>query len=92
MRNRIRVTSECRMITNKIKDVLLFDLSNQYKEENEDYHVHLISPTNDGTVLPSTLLSDSLWVKYVIDFLELERTAAATSDVPANDKEKADIQ
>jgi hypothetical protein len=53
--------------------------------------VHLISLTNDETVLLSTLLCDSLWVKYVIDFLDLERTAAATSDVPASDKEKANL-
>jgi hypothetical protein len=32
VRNRIRVAFECSMMTNKIKDVLLFDLSNQYKE------------------------------------------------------------
>ncbi len=30
-------------------------------------------------------------MKYVIDFLDLERTAAAMSDVPASDKEKADL-
>jgi hypothetical protein len=30
-------------------------------------------------------------VKYVIDFLDLERTAAATGDVPASDKEEADL-
>jgi hypothetical protein len=79
------------MMINKIKDVLPFDLANQHKEENEDNHVHLISLTNDETVLPSTLLCDSLWVKYVIDFLNLERTAAATSNVPASDKEKTDL-
>jgi hypothetical protein len=91
VRNIIRVAFECRMTINKIEDVLPFDLSNQHKKENEDYHVHLISLTNDETVLPSTLLCDSLWVKYVIDFLDLERTAAATSDVPASDKEKTNF-
>jgi hypothetical protein len=60
VRNRIRVSFECRMMINKIKDVLPFDLSNQYRVENENYHVHLISLTNDETVLPSTLLCDSL--------------------------------
>ncbi len=53
--------------------------------------MHLISLTNDETVLPSTLICDSLWVKLVIDFLDLERTAAVTSNVPASDKEKADL-
>jgi hypothetical protein len=33
VRNRIRVAFECRMMINKIKDVLPFDLSNQYKEK-----------------------------------------------------------
>jgi hypothetical protein len=64
VRNRIRVAFECRMMTNKIKDVLPFDLSNQYKEENEDKYVHLISLANVKTVLPSTLLRDLLWMKY----------------------------
>jgi hypothetical protein len=79
------------MMISKIKDVLPFDLSNQHKKENEDYHVHLISLTNDETDLPSTLLCDSLWVKYVIDFLNLERTGAATSNVSVSDKEIADL-
>ncbi len=30
-------------------------------------------------------------MKYVIDFLNLERTAAAMGNVPASDKEKADL-
>ncbi len=30
-------------------------------------------------------------MKYVIDFLDLERTGAATSNVPASDIEKADL-
>jgi hypothetical protein len=93
VRNRIRVAFECSMMTNKIKDVLLLDLSNQYKEEKEDFHAHLISLTNDKTVLPSlsTLLSVSLWLNYVIHFFDLERTAAATSSVSASDKEKVDL-
>jgi hypothetical protein len=57
-RNRIRLACKCRMMTNKVNAILLFDLSNKYKEEMEDYHVHLISLTNNKTVLSSTLLSD----------------------------------
>ncbi len=91
MRNRIRVAFEYRMMNIKIKDVVLFNLSNQYKEERENYHVHLISLTNDKTVLLSTLLCDSLWVKYVINFFNLERTASVPSDVSVSDKEKADF-
>ena len=58
MRNRIRVAFECRMMMNKVNAMLWFDLSNKYKEEKEDYHEHLISLTNNKTVLSSTLLSD----------------------------------
>jgi hypothetical protein len=53
--------------------------------------VHLISLTHDERVLPSTLLSDSLWVQYVIDFLNLENTAAVTSKVSERDKDKANL-
>jgi hypothetical protein len=73
--------------------MLPFDLSDEqpYNDKAEKYHVHQITLTNDETVLPSKLLSDSLWVKYVISILDLEMTAAATSDVSSSDKEKADL-
>jgi hypothetical protein len=81
VRNRIRVAFECRMMTNKGNSILPFNLSNKYEEETEDYHVHLISLTNNETVLPSKLLKDSSWVNYVIHFLDLDKTAAAISKV-----------
>jgi hypothetical protein len=91
MRNRIRVAFECRMMMNKVNAMLWFDLSNKYKEEKEDYHEHLISLTNNKTVLPSTLLSVSLRVNYVIHFLHLDKTAAATSKDSESNKEKANL-
>ncbi len=73
--------------------MLPFDLSNEqpYDDEAEKYCVHQITLTDDKTVLPSKLLSDSSWVKYVISFLDLETTAAATSKVSESDKVKADL-
>ncbi len=73
--------------------VLPFDLSNEqpYDNKSEKYPVHQITLTNDETVLPSKLLSDSLWVKYVISFLGLETTAVAMSKVSESDKVKADL-
>jgi hypothetical protein len=93
LKNRIRLAFDCRMMPNKIEAVLPFDLSDEqpYDDEAEKYHVHQITLTDDETVLPSKLLSDSSWVKYVISFLDLEMTAAATSNVSARDKEKADF-
>jgi hypothetical protein len=93
LKNRIRLAFNCRMMPNKIEAVLPFDLSDEqpYNDEAEKYRVHQITLTDDETVLPSKLLSDSLWVKYVISFLDLEMTAAATSNVSASNKEKADL-
>ncbi len=93
LKNRIRLAFDCRMMPNKIEVVLPFDLSDEqpYDNEAEIYHVHQITLTNDETVLPSKLLCDSSWVKYVISFLDLEMTAAVTSNVSASNKEKADL-
>jgi hypothetical protein len=90
---RIRLAFDCRMMPNKIKAVLPFNLSEEqpYDDEAEKYPVHQITLTNDKTVLSSKLPSDSSWVKYDISFLDLEMTAAATSNVSASNKEKADL-
>ncbi len=92
VRNRIRVAFDCRESPNKIKGVLPFDVSmNLGNEESEHFCVHLITLTEDETIQPSSLLGNILWVKFVIDFFDLERTAAATSEVSDSDKEKADL-
>jgi hypothetical protein len=39
----------------------------------------------------STLLIDTAWVKYVLNLLDLERTANATSKVSESNKNKADL-
>jgi hypothetical protein len=79
-------------MTNKIKAVLPFDLSTeQCANETENDNMHLISLTNNEAVLPSTLRSDLSWVQSVINFLDLKKTAAATSKVSKRDKENADL-
>jgi hypothetical protein len=73
--------------------VIPFDLSNEqpFDNEAEKYRVHQITLTNDKTVLPSKLLSDSSWVKYIISFLDLETTAAAMSKVSGSDNVEVDL-
>jgi hypothetical protein len=75
----------------KVDAMLPFNLSNKYKEEMEDSDVHLISLTKNTTVLPSTLLSDSLRVNNVIHFLDLDKTAATMSNVSERVKEKVNL-
>jgi hypothetical protein len=73
--------------------VLPFDVStNLDNDKAENYWVHLIILTEDKTILPSSLLSNIVWVEFVIDFLDLERTSAtASKQVSDNDKQKADL-
>ena len=76
VRNRIRVAFECRMMTNIIEGMLPFNLSDgPNNDEAENYCVHQITLADDDTIPPSTLLSDEAWVSYVINFLNLKRTA-----------------
>jgi hypothetical protein len=79
VRNRIRVAFDCRECPNKIEGVLPFDLSTDMDKEDDaqNYQVHLITLTEDDTVL--------------IDLLNLERTSATSSEVSDNQKEKADL-
>ncbi len=90
VRNQIRVAFDCRECPNKIKGVLPFDISmNMDKEEAKNYQVHLITLTKDETIQPSSLLGNIVWVKFVMDFLNLDRTATASSKVSDCDKQKA---
>ena len=60
-------------------------------KEAENYWVRLITLTKDETIQPSSLLSNIVWVKFVIDFLDLKRTAATSSKVSDSDKQKSDL-
>jgi hypothetical protein len=92
VRNRIQFVFDCRESPNKMKGVLSFDVFiNLSNEVAENYFVHLITLTKDKTIQPSSLLGNIVWVKFVINFLNLERTAAITSKVSDSDKEKADL-
>ncbi len=92
VRNRIRLAFECRMMSNKVEGMLPFDLSERPDEdEANNFLAHQITLIKDNTISPSKLLSDTAWVKYVINLLDLKRTANTTTEVSVSDKEKADL-
>jgi len=92
VRNRTRLAFNCRKMPNKIEGMLPFDLSHQADEdEAENFSFHKITLTKDSKIPLSTLLSDQVWVKYVIRLLDLETTANATTEIFTTDKEKADL-
>ena len=77
---------------NKIEGTLPFDLSDQADEtEADNYTFHKITLTEDSTISPSTLLSDTAWVAYVIRLLDLETTANIMTEVTNTQKEKGDL-
>ena len=91
-RDRIRVAFECRTMTNIIEGMLPFNVSDgPNNDEAENYCVHQITLADNDTIPPSTLLSDAAWVLYVINFLNLKKTANTTTEVSERDKEKADL-
>ena len=92
VRNRIRLAFDCRTMPNKIEGALPFDLSDQADEtEADNSSFHKITLTEDSTIFPSTLLSDTAWVTYVIRLLDLETTADTTTEVTTTEKEKGDL-
>ena len=92
VRNRICLAFDCRTMPNKIEGTLPFDLSDQADEnEAENYSFKKITLTNNTTILPSTLLSDTVWVTYIIRLLDLETMTDTTTEVSTTEKEKADL-
>ena len=92
MRNRIRLAFDCRTMPNQIEGTLPFDLSCEADaNEDENYSFHKITLTNNTTIQPSALLSDTAWVTYVIRLLDLETTTDTTTEVSTTEKEKADL-
>ena len=75
VRNRIRLAFDCRTMPNQIEGTLPFDLSGEADEnEDEKYSFHKITLTDNTTILPLALLSDTAWVTCVIRLLDLETT------------------
>ena len=72
--------------------MLPFDLSDQADEnEADNYSFKKITLTDNTTIPPSTLLSDTAWVTYVIRLLDLETTTDTTTEVSTTEKEKVDL-
>jgi hypothetical protein len=73
--------------------MLPFDLSDQAdKNEADNYSFKKITLTDNTTIPPSTLLSDTAWVTYyVIRLLDLETTTDTTTEVSTTEKEKVDL-
>ena len=92
VRNRIRLAFDCRTMPNIIEGALPFDLSDQADvTEADNSSFHKITLTEDSTIFPSTLLSDTAWVTYVIRLLDLETTSDTTTEVTTTEKEKGDL-
>jgi len=92
VRNRIRLAFDCRTMSNKIEGMLPFDLSDQAdKNKAKNYSFQKITLTDNTTIPPSTLLSDTAWVTYVIWLLDLKTTTDTATEVSTTEKEKADL-
>ena len=92
VRNRICRAFDCRTMPNIIEGALPFDLSDQADvTEADNSSFHKITLTEDSTIFPSTLLSDTAWVTYVIRLLDLETTSDTTTEVTTTEKEKGDL-
>jgi hypothetical protein len=77
---------------NKIEGTLPFDLSDQADQnEAENYSFKKITLTNNTTIPPSTLLSDTAWVTYIIRLLDLKMMTDTMTEVSTTEKEKADL-
>jgi hypothetical protein len=92
VRNRIRLAFDCRTMPNKFEEMLPFDLSDQAdKNKAKSCSFQKITLTNNTTILPSTLLSDTAWVTNVFRLLDLETTTDTMTKVSTTEKEKADL-
>ena len=59
-------------------------------EEVGSRRVQRIILKDDETILPSTLPSNELWVKYAVDLLGLDKIRTSPTEVTLFDKQKAD--
>jgi hypothetical protein len=53
--------------------------------------MHVITLTNDDSVLPSTLISDESWVLYATNLLDLKKTTGALREISSSDNDKEDL-
>jgi hypothetical protein len=72
-KNKILIAFECRLIKNSIGDILLYDTDITSDASMADHlSVFTVSLGEGNSVLPSKLLSDKRWVRFVVLLLNLE--------------------
>jgi len=89
-----RIAFDCRTVPNCLLGRHPHDLSEdvmmEEQEQSPAWRVLLISLADEEEVLPSKLLSNELWVEYVVNLFDLDKLGVGL-EVSEEDKTKADL-
>lgn len=89
--NKISIAFNCIGKPNLVEGNMPYDLSNEVVEEEDEaassFITEVLTLTEDDMVLPSELLSNERWVKFVMAIFELEKLdISGTVDQEMKDK------
>ena len=92
-RNRIRVAFDCRTEPSYLEENMPHDIADVVDEDDEEIslRVHHINLSHNESIWPSALLSNSSWVKYVIELFDIDKVVDVRTEISAGDKSKADL-
>ncbi|KAL7552482.1 hypothetical protein ACHAWF_015738 [Thalassiosira exigua] len=88
--NKISIAYGCRELVNHIDGHLPFDLDEEDPEETIEDNVEVLTLTNDEDILPSQLLSNDAWVRFVVQLFDLDKLQLADVTCQST-KTKADL-
>ena len=92
--NKISIAFNCIGKPNLVEGNIPYDLSNEVVEEEDEaassFITEVLTLTEDDMVLPSELLSNERWVKFVMAIFELEKLDISGT-VDQEMKDKADL-
>ena len=92
--NKISIAFKCIGKPNLVEGNMPYDLSQELVEEEDEaastFITEVLTLTKDDEVLPSELLSNEQWVKFVVSIFELEKLDISGA-VDQDMKDKADL-
>ena len=92
-RNRIRVAFDCRTEPLYLEDKMPHDITDEVDEDDEEESLrgHHIDLAQNESIWPSTLLSNSCWVKYAVELFDIDKVVEVPTEISTGDKSKADL-